>query len=268
MLIISLFAASLCIITHSLLSTPAIPSTDDDFSNAGILSHPYEGSKSDSANLTWYEKPQPLLSDWPSLKYRLDVPVILDQLKLKRGIEVGVQKGILAKKSLDRWRSCEEYKLVDLWGKEDGYQEPGGHSKAIQDSWLREARGRMQRWTQKGIPEFFIMRSTDAAKEFENNYFDYIYLDARHDYCAVMEDIEHYYPKLRAGGILGGHDYIDAQYAIDRLGKTEDWSVCEDGSIHPEAVKGAVDKFAKEHNLYVITSNEAFPSWYVQKPYE
>ena len=85
-------------------------------------------------------------------------------------------------------------------------------------------------------------------------------LDARHDYCAVKEDIESYFPKLRPGGILGGHDYIDAQYAIDRLGEVEDWSKCEDGSVHEEAVKGAVDEFRKEQGgLPVYVSNEDFP---------
>ena len=62
--------------------------------------------------------------------------------------------------------------------------------------------------------EFFIMRSTDAAKLIEDNHFDFVYLDARHDYCAVAEDIKHYWPKVRPGGILAGHDFIDAQYAV------------------------------------------------------
>ena len=37
--------------------------------------------------------------------------------------------------------------------------------------------------------------------------------------------------------------------------------------MHPEAVKGAVDEFVKLHGLQIITSNEDFPSWYIQKPY-
>jgi hypothetical protein len=182
--------------------------------------------------------------------------------------EVSVQKGILAKKSLLIWKSCKEYKLVDLWGKEEGYEEPGSDTAANTDANLRQARDRMKGWVERGIVEFFEMRSTDASKHLLDNHFDYIYLDARHDYCAVKEDIKHYWPKLRSGGILGGHDYIDAQYAIDKLGPKEDWSQCEDGSIHPEAVKGAVDEFRKqEGDLDVYTSNEDFPSWYVQKPY-
>lgn len=31
---------------------------------------------------------------------------------------------------------------------------------------------------------------------------DFVYVDARHDYCAVKEDILLYWPKVRPGGIL------------------------------------------------------------------
>lgn len=103
---------------------------------------------------------------------------------------------------------------IDLWGREDGYVEPGNHKAGVKESWLHMTKIRLAKWTEKGVTELFIMRSTDAAKKLKDNYFDYVYLDARHDYCAVKEDIEHYYPKLRPGGILGGHDYIDAQYAV------------------------------------------------------
>lgn len=240
---------------------------DEDFSKQVDIGLNVKFEQRTENKKKWYEKSQPQLSDWPRLEKRMDVPAILEKLKFKRGIEVGVQKGILAKKSLDKWTSCEEYKLVDLWGKEDGYVEPGGWAKESHDGFLRETKRRMQPWTKKGVVEFFAMRSTDAAKQLKDDYFDYIYLDARHDYCAVLEDIEHYYPKLRAGGILGGHDYIDAKYAIEKLGEKEDWSKCEDGSVHPTAVKGAVDTFVKENGLYVISSNEGFPSWYTQKPY-
>ena len=105
-----------------------------------------------------------------------------------------------------------------MWGSENGYVEPGKHPVGFQELCLHETKSRMTKWTEKGVAELFIMRSTDAAKKLKDNHFDYIYLDARHDYCAVKEDIEHYYPKLRPGGIIGGHDYIDAQYAVSATG--------------------------------------------------
>ena len=228
-----------------------------------------EKSEEIETNLTWYEKTEPILTEFPPIERRLEFLHHLEKLpSFKTAVEVGVQKGILAKKSLDIWKSCTEYKLVDLWGKEEGYDEPGTDTAADKDANLAQARSRMKKWVEIDKVEFFVMRSTDAAKLLSDNHFDYIYLDARHDYCAVKEDIAHYWPKLRPGGILGGHDYIDAQYAIDKLGTAEDWSKCEDGSVHPEAVKGAVDEFRKQQgDLRVYTSNEGFPSWYIQKPY-
>jgi len=38
---------------------------------------------------------------------------------------------------------------------------------------------------------------------------DFVYLDAAHDYDNVKLDIKCWYPKVREGGILGGHDIID-----------------------------------------------------------
>ena len=214
--VFSPFVMTMVVIYLLSVDIPSIDNVSNDFAQSSNV----KNDKGIHSQKYWYEKPEPLLSDWPRLERRMDVPPILEKLKFKRGIEVGVQKGILAKKSLIHWKSCEEYKLVDLWGKEVGYQEPGGHSQALKDSWLNNAKSRLKSWTKRGITEFFIMRSTDAAKKMKDSYFDYIYLDARHDFCAVKEDIEHYYPKLRPGGILGGHDYIDAQYAVSRSWKT------------------------------------------------
>ena len=179
------------------------------------------------SSLLWYEKIQLILAEFPPVERRLEFLYHLEKLpSFKTAIEVGVQKGILAKKSLDIWKSCTEYKLVDLWGKEEGYTEPGTDTAADKDTNLKQARFRMKPWVEPQMNppkvEFFVTRSTDVSKHLTDHYFDYIYLDARYDYCAVKEDIEHYWPKLRPGGIIGGHDYIDAQYAIDRLGSHED----------------------------------------------
>ena len=114
----------LVLLTVSALFAILILDINATVPSADLLSPPLESSRQISSvlvdvnasnasdNVKWYERTQPLLSDWPKLEKRLDVIPILEQLKLKRGIEVGVQKGILAKKSLQIWRSCEEYKLV------------------------------------------------------------------------------------------------------------------------------------------------------------
>jgi predicted O-methyltransferase YrrM len=45
-----------------------------------------------------------------------------------------------------------------------------------------------------------------AAKNITET-LDFVYIDANHDYDSVMVDICLWYPKIRKGGILAGHDY-------------------------------------------------------------
>lgn len=83
----------------------------------------------------------------------------------------------------------------------------------------------------------------------ENESLDYIYVDARHDYCGVKEDLNNFWPKLRTGGIFAGHDYLTADEVAG-----QDWSLCQDGSMNRGAVKGAVDEFAELHGLQVTVT--------------
>ena len=44
-----------------------------------------------------------------------------------------------------------------------------------------------------------------CAQKYPNEYFDWVYLDARHDRKGVLADLEDYWPKLKHGGIMSGH---------------------------------------------------------------
>ena len=54
------------------------------------------------------------------------------------------------------------------------------------------------------------MYSIEAAKKLRKESLDFVYIDARHDYCAMMEDLEAYWPLVTPGGILAGHDYMSS----------------------------------------------------------
>ena len=49
--------------------------------------------------------------------------------------------------------------------------------------------------------------SSDASLEFEEETLDLVYIDGAHDYENTVNDIVKWYPKLKRGGILAGHDY-------------------------------------------------------------
>jgi len=49
--------------------------------------------------------------------------------------------------------------------------------------------------------------SYNIIDNYPNNYFDFIYIDASHEYDDVKRDIEISLPKIKNGGLIGGHDY-------------------------------------------------------------
>lgn len=98
-----------------------------------------------------------------------------------------------------------------------------------------------------------IMRmfSVEAAKKFGDTDLDFVYLDARHDYRSVDEDLRAWWPKVKRGGILSGHDYKNS-FVRNNLVE----------------VKRAVDNFCFEHGLGLpkTTTEDNLPSWYIIKP--
>lgn len=50
--------------------------------------------------------------------------------------------------------------------------------------------------------------SVEASKQFEDESLDLVFIDASHEYKDVLDDINHWYPKVKKGGIIAGHDYV------------------------------------------------------------
>jgi len=57
---------------------------------------------------------------------------------------------------------------------------------------------------------FFIAKPSEVAQRFfelAQTPIDFVYIDGAHDYQHVKQDIENYYPFVKSGGVLGGHDF-------------------------------------------------------------
>lgn len=101
------------------------------------------------------------------------------------------------------------------------------------------------------------MTSIEASKLFEDFTFDLVYLDADHTYESTKNDIHAWYPKVKSGGILAGHDYSD--YYIEATSTTF-------------GVIKAVDEFVEQNNLndkFHVTKNgspeDCWKSWVLYK---
>lgn len=49
--------------------------------------------------------------------------------------------------------------------------------------------------------------SHDVFEQFADKSIDFLYIDADHNYEFIKKDIELWYPKMKKGGLMGGHDY-------------------------------------------------------------
>jgi len=142
------------------------------------------------------------------------------------GVEVGVQYGLFSQEILKEWKG--ELKCVDSW---EGYEDVYG--VALNSLGDRIIRG----------------NSVDVAKTFKNGSLDFVFIDANHTYKSVKEDIEAWFPKVRKGGVVSGHDYVEYQ----------DFGVIQ-----------AVDEFTKGKYKLSLTDEDMwegvnFKSWYFTK---
>ena len=123
---------------------------------------------------------------------------------MMRGAELGVLHGSFARDTLQRWPSATEYWLVDLWSPQDNYEDLANADQTIQDSRMRDAIANTEPWKEK----IRVCRNftTACAQTAPNEYFDYVYIDARHDRKGVLDDMYAWWPKVKSDGLVCGCD--------------------------------------------------------------
>lgn len=76
------------------------------------------------------------------------------------------------------------------------------------------------------------MESLDAAATIPDGALDFVFIDADHSYEGVRADLAAWAPKVKPGGILGGHDYalpthprFGVQRAVDEAVERHGWTL-------------------------------------------
>ena len=168
------------------------------------------------------------------LKDRTEFGLLLEHLEYKTMIEIGVQNAIYANEILTKWPSFEKYIGIDPWSKQENYQDWANVETDEQYKKYLNAKNTLKKYGSR--IELIRNFSKHVATKFEKNSIDFVYLDGRHDYCGVYEDLELYYSKLRCNGIMAGHDF----HPVRKEGG-QDYSICENGktvTIRGGAVQG------------------------------
>jgi len=200
----------------------------------------------------------------PVLSHREELGDLLESEGFTIGLEIGVQSGSFSKIILSSWKQCEKYYLVDIWKHQANYVDGANVEDSQQEKLYESTKSNLKQWAGKTV--FYRMFSSDAVDRFENESLDFIYIDARHDYCGAKEDIELYWPKLRRGGIMAGHDYKTAE-EVAKIYPAKDYGLCQDGTRNDGSVKLAVNEFSELLELQVsITYKDSWPTWIIRKP--
>jgi hypothetical protein len=184
-----------------------------------------------------------------ALRRRDELPYLLNRLGLTgEGVEIGVFKGDYAEEVLNTWKG-RRYYLVDPWIPYEDEPEQGvvPREPAAYNQLFETTKARMARFGDRAV--LLRMTSLEAAPRFADGSLDFVYIDGLHTYEAVRDDVRAWFPKIKPGGLLAGHDYIDGP-----------------GPHVPFGVKSAVNEFAAERGLKVGVTQRDQPSWFIFVP--
>ena len=166
--------------------------------------------------------------------------------KLKKGgkvAEIGVAQGDFSELIL-KITETDSLHLIDIW-----------NSKRYGAGLFRRVGARFKEQIDNGCVRIHRKLSTDAAGDFEDNYFDWIYIDTTHSYDMTREELANYAPKVKRDGVIAGHDYTMGNWnSLNRYGVIE-----------------AVHEFCAKHEWELVyltvepTENQSFAIRRIQK---
>lgn len=122
----------------------------------------------------------------------------LIRLMPKNGVvaEIGVFKGDFSEKILSESKPRRLH-LIDAWS---DARSPVSLMHAIEK--------RFGEQIISGVVEINRGWSTEVVNQFEDRYFDWIYLESDHSYGATILELGKFRNKIKKGGIVAGHDFV------------------------------------------------------------
>jgi len=114
--------------------------------------------------------------------------------------EIGVDEGTFSQ-AIYNITNPKRYHLIDSWGT-NRYHE--GKYDAVRSIFSSEI--------ENGEVDIHRKLSTDAVFDFEDHYFDWIYIDTDHSYETTRDELKGYAPKMKDNGIIMGHDYVKGNW--------------------------------------------------------
>jgi hypothetical protein len=170
----------------------------------------------------------------------IDLVQLFAELQFKVGAEIGVDRGRYSEVICQANPGVKLF-CIDPWIVYGGYIE-----MRLQDRLNKNKQATIRRLKPYGC-EIQQAFSIDAVKQIEDGSLDFVFIDGNHVYEYVVEDIAEWSKKVRSGGIVSGHDYMQSRDPIK--------SPCH--------VIKAIDGYTTSYeiNPWFVLSNDRCPSW-------
>jgi len=200
------------------------------------------------------------------IKYKSELSSLFQEKNsLGKGVEVGVGKGEHAKTILSKYLG--HLYLVDPWAAQDPQEYEDITNFENHESNFYECAASLSKHQSRYTA--IRKKSSLAVNDFDNESLDFVYIDANHKYSFIKADIEAWFPKVRTGGIVSGHDYFNEWTDIVDFhpnGIDKYIFNTEGTKLGAFGVNPAVDEFCTQNNYTLQTTRyEWFGSWYFIK---
>lgn len=137
--------------------------------------------------------------------------------------EIGVNRGEFSEKILSVTRPLK-FHLIDAWAEARYHDGLRTHVSLMFEEEIA-----------KGRVELNHGYSTEVIPGFVDHYFDWVYLDTGHDYALTIQELHLLKNKIKPGGIIAGHDYMQGNWeksirygvmeALHEFCEKENWQI-------------------------------------------
>lgn len=160
--------------------------------------------------------------DIKSIKRRDEIGAYIASLENPKICEVGTRLGEFFAKLLKP--NCSVGVMVDIWTSTgDMFQNDNDYQ---QEELTAQYRTVFKKFYDDSRVRIVREFSDVAASFFADGYFDVVYIDADHSEAGCLKDLTAWWPKVKRGGVLCGHDYISGA-ATRMLGHKVEFGVIE-----------------------------------------
>ena len=144
------------------------------------------------------------------IKYRTQLGDLLEHFRLTgEACEIGVAEGRNAE-VLSRSKNITKLFLIDSWTqlaqKGDGANRQEWHENNFKEA--------QERLSESGKGVFLRGLSKDMIATLEDESLVLAYVDGDHSFEGCLNDLRAIWPKIKKGGILAGHDYLNPAYGV------------------------------------------------------